>query len=91
MGEYPAKDAGRSVKPKPLCVSGIVTQLSHHSYQPWRYNMKFEFTLDEVNVIMAALGRAPYEQVFQLVENIRKQAAPQLPEMPAPAPETPTQ
>ena len=40
--------------------------------------MKFEFSLDEINVVMNALGRMPYEQVFQLVENIRQQAAPQL-------------
>jgi hypothetical protein len=40
--------------------------------------MKFEFTLEELNVVMAALGRMPYEQVFQLVEKIREQAAPQL-------------
>ena len=41
--------------------------------------MEFEFTIEEVNIIMAALGKAPYEQVFQLVEKIRQQAAPQLP------------
>jgi len=40
--------------------------------------MKFEFTLEELNVVMAALGRMPYESVFQLVEKIREQAAPQL-------------
>ena len=40
--------------------------------------MKFEFTIDEVNTIMAALGRAPYEAVFQLIEKIRDQAAQQL-------------
>ena len=40
--------------------------------------MKFEFTIEELNIIMAALGRMPYEQVFQLVENVRNQAAPQI-------------
>jgi hypothetical protein len=40
--------------------------------------MNFEFNIDELNVIMAALGRMPYEQVFQLVENVRNQAAPQI-------------
>jgi hypothetical protein len=50
--------------------------------------MKFEFTIDEVNVIMASLGKAPYESVFQLVEKIREQAAPQIQQQaPAPAPE----
>ena len=40
--------------------------------------MKFEFTIEELNIIMAALGRMPYEQVFTLVENVRKQAGPQI-------------
>jgi hypothetical protein len=40
--------------------------------------MNFEFTIEQINTIMAALGRMPYEQVFQLVETIRQQAAPQL-------------
>jgi hypothetical protein len=40
--------------------------------------MKFEFTIEELNLVMAALGRMPYESVFQLVENIRKQAGPQI-------------
>jgi len=40
--------------------------------------MTFEFTIEELNVIMAALGRMPYESVFQLVEKIRAQAASQL-------------
>ena len=39
--------------------------------------MKFEFTIEQINTIMSALGRMPYEQVFQLVETIRQQAAPQ--------------
>ena len=42
--------------------------------------MKFEFTLDETNIIMGALGRGPYEQVYQIIDNIQKQAAPQLQE-----------
>jgi hypothetical protein len=41
--------------------------------------MKFEFTIEEVNLIMAALGRMPYEAVFQMIENIRQQAGSQLP------------
>jgi hypothetical protein len=40
--------------------------------------MKFEFTLDEINVIMAALGKAPYEAVAGVIANIQKQAQPQL-------------
>ena len=46
--------------------------------KPGDKKMKFEFTIEEVNVIMAALARAPYEAVFQLIDNIRQQAAPQI-------------
>jgi hypothetical protein len=46
--------------------------------------MKFEFTLDETNLIMASLARMPYESVFQIIENIRQQAAPQLPQQTGP-------
>ena len=35
--------------------------------------MKYEFTVEEINIILAALGKAPYESVFQLVDNIRNQ------------------
>ena len=40
--------------------------------------MTFEFTIDEVNVIMQALGLAPYAQVFQVVTKMQQQAQPQL-------------
>jgi hypothetical protein len=47
--------------------------------------------LGAVNMVMAALGKAPYEQVAELVQSIREQAIPQIP-MPemkdAPAPES---
>ena len=36
-------------------------------------------SVDEVNVIMGALGRQPYEQVEGLIAKIREQAIPQLP------------
>jgi hypothetical protein len=38
-----------------------------------------ELTLEEIIVIMAMLGRQPYEQVEGLIAKIRKQALPQLP------------
>ena len=41
--------------------------------------MTLELTLEEINVIMAMLGRQPYEQVEGLIAKIRKQALPQLP------------
>ena len=40
--------------------------------------MKLELTINDVNMILQALGNAPYAQVFELVEKIREQAQPQL-------------
>lgn len=40
--------------------------------------IKFEFTVDETNVIMAALVRLPYETVAMLVANIHEQAKGQV-------------
>lgn len=42
--------------------------------------LKFEFTIEEVNIIMAALVKMPFEQVAQLVGNVQQQAQPQLPQ-----------
>lgn len=36
-----------------------------------------ELTIDEVNLILTALGQLPYVQVIAMVENIRKQAEAQ--------------
>ena len=36
-----------------------------------------ELTIDEVNLILTALGQLPYVQVVAMVENIRKQAETQ--------------
>jgi hypothetical protein len=41
--------------------------------------MTLELTLEEINSIMAMLGRQPYEQVEGLIAKIRAQAIPQLP------------
>jgi hypothetical protein len=41
--------------------------------------MTLELTLEEINAIMAMLGRQPYEQVEGLIAKIRAQALPQLP------------
>jgi len=35
--------------------------------------------LVQVNLIMAALGKAPYEAVADVVQSIREQAIPQVP------------
>jgi hypothetical protein len=40
--------------------------------------MKFEFNIEEVNTILGSLARMPYESVFQLIDNIRAQAGPQV-------------
>lgn len=40
--------------------------------------MTLELNLDEINLIMASLGRQPYEQVEGLIQKIRAQALPQL-------------
>jgi len=40
--------------------------------------MKLELTINDVNMILQALGNAPYAQVFELVEKIREQVQPQL-------------
>jgi len=39
---------------------------------------EFKFSLNETNLILAALGKAPYETVANLIGNIRAQAEPQL-------------
>jgi hypothetical protein len=45
--------------------------------------MNLELTIEQVNVIMQALGNAPYIQVAPVIAEIQKQAAPQV----NPAPE----
>jgi len=35
--------------------------------------------LAQVNIIMSALGKAPYEAVADVVQSIREQAIPQVP------------
>lgn len=40
--------------------------------------LRLELTLDEVNAVLVALGKMPYEQVFELVAKIQQQAGPQL-------------
>ena len=40
--------------------------------------MKLELNINEINTILACLGRAPYEAVFELVEKIRSQAKEQV-------------
>lgn len=44
---------------------------------------ELKLSLQEVNTILAALGKAPFEQVAGLIGNIRGQAEPQLPRVQA--------
>jgi hypothetical protein len=40
--------------------------------------MKLELTIEEVNIILQALGNAPYVQVANVIQKIRDQAQPQV-------------
>lgn len=40
--------------------------------------LNIKLTLEKLNVIMGSLSKMPYEAVFQLIEDIRSQAAAQL-------------
>ena len=40
--------------------------------------MTLDFTLEQINVIMSALGNAPYITVAPVIAEIQKQAAPQV-------------
>jgi len=40
--------------------------------------MQLDLTLEQINVIMSALGNAPFVQVEGIINEIRKQAQPQL-------------
>lgn len=44
---------------------------------------ELKLSLQEVNTILASLGKAPFEQVAGLIGNIRGQAEPQLPRVQA--------
>jgi len=37
-----------------------------------------QFTIDEVNELLTALGQLPYTQSFQLIQAIHNQAIPQI-------------
>lgn len=39
---------------------------------------QFELTLDEANLVLAALGKAPFETVAGLIGKLKQQAEPQL-------------
>lgn len=41
-------------------------------------NLNFVFTLDQTNIILAALGKQSFETVAPIIDTIRQQAQPQL-------------
>lgn len=45
--------------------------------------LKFELTLDEANVILASLGKQPFDVVSSVIAKIQQQAQPQLPALQA--------
>ena len=45
--------------------------------------LKFELTLDEANMVLSALGKAPFEAVAGLITKLQQQAQPQLPALEA--------
>lgn len=40
--------------------------------------LKFEFTVEQVNLILASLSRMPYEAVAQMIAEVQKQAQEQI-------------
>lgn len=41
-------------------------------------NFKFEMTVDQANIVFAALSRMPYESVVALITELQKQAQAQV-------------
>ena len=48
------------------------------SEQAQQLTIKLELTIDEVNAILASLGKHPFEAIFQLVNKIQQQGAGQV-------------
>ncbi len=49
--------------------------------------LKFEVSMEEANMLIAALAKQPFEAVAGLIQKLQQQAMPQLPP-PAEAPKT---
>jgi len=41
--------------------------------------IQLELTIEETNTVLTALGKRPYEDVFQVINKIQQQAQTQLP------------
>ncbi len=48
-------------------------------------SLKFEFSLEEANTILAALAKLPYEVSVAVIEKIKSQANPQITPVAQPA------
>lgn len=44
--------------------------------------INLELTVNEINMVLQALGQAPYAQVAELFEKIKEQATPQVEALP---------
>jgi hypothetical protein len=53
--------------------------------------MKFELTVDQINLVLSALGNAPYAQVAPLIAEIQKQGQAQLGAQDPVTPSTPAE
>lgn len=45
---------------------------------PTQQNITLNLTVEQVNLVIGALAKAPYEQVADVITNIRNQAIPQV-------------
>jgi len=43
--------------------------------------IKLDLTIDEVNVVLASLGKQPFEAVAGVIQKIQQQAGPQVQEI----------
>lgn len=50
-------------------------------------NFDLKLTLNDINIVLQALGNAPYVTVAEVIAKIREQAQPQIEAAPAPATE----
>jgi hypothetical protein len=47
--------------------------------------MKFEFTIEQVNLLLHALSKMPYEMSAEMIAELRRQAEPQVAALQKPA------
>lgn len=59
--------------------SAVAMELNMNEQELNATPIKLELPLGAVNMVLAALAKAPYEQVADLVQAIKEQAIPQVP------------